>query len=63
MGEKNLDLFNEEQIIFLSKKYGKTRFQINLNLEIKRGIIPVTRTSNPNRMEENLESANFKMVD
>ena len=63
MEERNLDLFNEEQIIFLSKKYGKTPAQIILNWEIKRGVIPVPGTSNPNRMKENLEAANLKMDD
>jgi len=63
MEERNLDLFNEEQIIFLSKKYGKTPAQIILNWEIKRGVIPVPGTSNPNRMKENLEAVNLKMDD
>ena len=61
MKEKNMDLFNEEVVKNLAKKYGKTVGQIILNWHIHLGIIPIPGTSNPERMKENLDSANFKM--
>ena len=61
MEEKKLDLFNENAVVNLSKKYGKTAGQIILNWEIHRGVIPIPGTSKPDRMIENLEADKFKM--
>ena len=61
MEERNLDLFNETAIQYLAKRYQKTPGQIILNWEIHRGVIPIPGTSNPERMKENLESAEFDM--
>lgn len=59
--EKKLDLFKEELIIDLAKKYGKTEGQIILNWHIHTGVVPIPSTSNPKRMEENLGAAEFNM--
>ena len=61
MEERNLDLFNETAIQYLANRYQKTPGQIILNWEIHRGVIPIPGTSNPERMNENLESAEFDM--
>ena len=61
MEERNLDLFNEAAIQYLAERYQKTPGQIILNWEIHRGVIPIPGTSNPQRMNENLESAEFDM--
>ena len=63
MKEKNLDLLNEDIVLNLAKKYGKTPGQIILNWHIHLGVIPIPGTSNPERMRENLESSEFKMDD
>ena len=63
MKEKNLDLLNENIVLNLAKKYGKTPGQIILNWHIHLGVIPIPGTSNPERMKENLESSEFKMDD
>jgi len=63
MKEKNLDLLNENIVLNLAKKYGKTPGQIILNWHIHLGVIPIPGTSNPERMRENLESSEFKMDD
>ena len=61
MKEKNMDLLNEEIVQNLAKKYGKTVGQIVLNWHLHLGVIPITGTFNPERMKENLASADFKM--
>ena len=59
--EKNLDLFNENVVLELAKKYNKTPGQIILNWHIQIGVVPIPGTSNPNRMKENLGAAEFNM--
>ena len=57
----HFDLFNEEIVVNLAKKYGKTVGQIILNWHLHTGDIPIPSSSNPNRMKENLGAADFKM--
>ena len=59
--EKNLDLFNENIIQELAKKYDKTLGQIILNWHIHIGVVPIPGTFNPNRMKENLGATEFDM--
>ena len=61
MNERGLDLLNENIILNLSKKYGKTPGQIVLNWHTHLGVVPIPGTSNPERMKENLEALNFEM--
>ena len=63
MNEKKLDLLNEEIVLNLAKKYGKTVGQIVLNWHIHLGVIPIPGSSNPERMKENLAAIDFKMED
>ena len=59
--KKKLDLFNEDIIKELAKKYNRTLGQIILNWHVHLGVIPIPGTSNPNRMKENLNSIEFIM--
>ena len=61
MLEKGLDLLNEDIVQDIAKKYNKTPGQIILNWHIHLGTIPIPGTSNPQRMKENLASAQFDM--
>ena len=57
------DIFNNDLIKELSKKYDKTPGQIILNWHICQGTIPIPSTSKTWRMKENLESLSFKLED
>ena len=59
--KKKLDLFNEDIIKELAKKYNRTLGQIIINWHVHLGVIPIPGTSNPNRMKENLNSIEFIM--
>ena len=63
LNEKKLDLLNEEIVLNLAKKYGKTVGQVVLNWHIHLGVIPIPGSSNPERMKENLAAIDFKMED
>ena len=56
-----LDIFEEEHVKQLSEKYNKTKGQIILNWEVSQGIVTIPGTSNPKRMEENMDIFDFKM--
>ena len=55
------DIFKDQLIISLSKKYEKTPGQIILNWHYCQGVIPIPSTSKTDRMKENLASLNFKL--
>ena len=55
------DIFKDELIIKLSKKYDKTPGQIILNWHYCQGTIPIPSTSKLDRMTENLQALDFKM--
>ena len=58
-----LNIFKDQLIISLSKKYEKTPGQIILNWHYCQGVIPIPSTSRIDRMKENLDSLNFKLDD
>ena len=58
-----MDIFKEEDIKHLAKKYDKTPGQIILNWHIHQGNIAIPSTSNLDRMKENLGALNFEMKD
>lgn len=58
---KKHDLFKEEIILKLSKKYNKTPIQIILNWHLGKNIIPLPRSNNIEHIKENLEAIAFKM--
>ena len=58
---KKHDLFKEEIIIKLSKKYNKAPIQIILNWHLGKNIIPLPRSNNIEHIKENLEAVTFRM--
>ena len=58
-----LNIFKDQLIISLSKKYEKTPGQIILNWHYCQGVIPIPSTSKTYRMKENLDSLYFKLDD
>ena len=58
-----MDIFEEEIVKKLSEKYNKTKGQIILNWEVSQGIVTIPGTSNPKRMEENMDIFDFKMTE
>ena len=56
-----MDVFEEEAVKILSEKYKKTKGQIILNWEVAQGIVTIPGTSNPKRMEENMDIFDFRM--
>ena len=53
------DLFTDEVIVELTKKYNKTPAQIVLRWHYENGIIAIPKSSSPARMLENLDIFNF----
>lgn len=56
-------IFSNELIIELSKKYNKTIAQIVLKWHIQRGVIPIPKSSNSDRIKENFDVFDFKIFD
>lgn len=54
-------LFENELMIELSKKYNKSIAQIILRWHIQRGVIPIPKSSNVNRIKENLDVFDFEL--
>jgi diketogulonate reductase-like aldo/keto reductase len=55
------DIFEEEVVKELAKKYGKTVGQVLLNWHYCLGAIPIPITSEIHRIKENLEALTFKI--
>jgi aldehyde reductase len=50
-------------VIELARKYRKSRAQILLKREIQRGIAVIPKSSNPDRIAENIDLWDFKLSD
>ena len=57
----SLNLLEEDVIKEMAKKYNTTEGLIALNWSISQDLIVIPRTSNPNRMSENLKAKDFRM--
>ena len=57
----SLNLLEEDVIKEMAKKYNTSEGLIALNWSISQGLIVIPRTSNPNRMSENLKAKDFRM--
>jgi len=57
------DLFKNMIILSLSEKYQKSPAQIILNWHVSRGLVPIPKSSNEDRLRENLECTSFRMTD
>lgn len=60
-GKKNI--FNDNTLKLISKKYGKSIAQIVLKYLIQRNIIVIPRSSNKNRMIENINVFDFNLME
>ena len=54
-------LFSNKLMIDLSEKYKKTIAQIILRWHVQRGIIPIPKSSNEERIKENLSIFDFEL--
>lgn len=54
-------VFSNELIIKLSEKYKKTIAQIVLRWHVQRGVIPIPKSSNEERIKENLDIFDFEL--
>ncbi len=61
LGQGN-DLLNEPTLTTISTKYGKTPAQVVLRWDIDRGIVAIPRSSNPERLAQNLEIFDFTLT-
>ena len=57
------DLFNNDTICAIAKSHQKSQAQIILHWLIQRGILPLVKTSTPQRMKENLDIFDFELTD
>ena len=63
LGHNLTNIFNEEIILNLSKKYKKTPAQIVLRWHIQSGFVVIPKTTHKERMEENINIFDFKLND
>ena len=54
-------IFENELLLQLAEKYGKTLPQICLRWELQNGIIPLPKTMSEKRMKENLDIFDFEI--
>ena len=63
LGHAMTNIFKEEIIIKLSKKYNKSPAQIILRWDIQKGIITIPKSQTPERIKENFEIFDFELSD
>ncbi len=56
------DLLNEPLLVTLGKKYGKSPAQIVIRWAVDRGIATIPRSSNPDRLAQNLDVLDFALT-
>lgn len=56
-------ILSDQDIQQLAEKYQKTPAQIALRWNIQRGVIPIPKTANSNRLEENINVFDFELTD
>ncbi|KAK9875411.1 hypothetical protein WA026_007804 [Henosepilachna vigintioctopunctata] len=55
------DVLSDPTIQKIAKKHSKTEAQVMLRFDIQRGIIPIPKSSNPERMQQNLDIFEFEL--
>ena len=63
LGHNLTNIFNEDIIIKLSKKYKKTPAQIVLRWHIQSGFVVIPKTTHKERMEENINIFDFNLTE
>jgi diketogulonate reductase-like aldo/keto reductase len=61
--KKECDLFRNDFILNLSKKYHQSPQNIILNWHVNKGIIPIPKSDNIEHIKDNLKCLEFKMND
>jgi 2,5-diketo-D-gluconate reductase A len=57
------DLLDDPTLKGLAEKYGKTPAQIILRWDIQQGLVPIPRSSNPQRLAQNIDIFDFTLSD
>jgi|SRR5579885_965234 len=57
------DLFTNETLAEIAKKYGKSVGQVVLRWNVQRGIVVIPKSTHKERMEENINSFDFELSD
>lgn len=55
------DIFNNDVLVKIGEKYGKTAAQVIVRWQIDRGIVCLTKTVKPERMKQNIDVFDFKL--
>lgn len=61
LGQGN-DLLKEDTLAKIATKYGKTPAQIVLRWDVEQGIVAIPRSSNPDRLAQNLDIFDFALT-
>ena len=57
------NLFANEMLVEIGKKYGKTAAQVNLRFLIQSGVVVIPKSTHKERMEENFELLDFSLTE
>ena len=57
------NLFANETLVEIGKKYGKTAAQVNLRFLIQSGVVVIPKSTHKERMEENFELFDFSLTE
>ena len=62
IAQGNQDLFNNETLLAIASKYGKSAAQVALRYLTLRGIIAIPKSSHKERMEQNIDIFDFSLT-
>jgi len=62
LAQGNQDLFNNETLLTIASKYGKSAAQVALRYLTQRGIIAIPKSSHKERMEQNIDIFDFSLT-
>lgn len=57
------ELLNDPILVEIGKKYGKTSAQVALRWQLQRNVPIVVKSSNPKRIQSNLDIFNFQLTE
>ena len=57
------DIFQNEVLLSIGAQYGKTAAQVSLRYFVERGIVVIPKSSNKERLKENIDIFDFKLSD
>lgn len=63
LAEGKYGIFTDPDLTDIGKKYGKTAAQVALKWNVQRGVIVIPKSSNPERMAQNLDIWDFELTD